>query len=147
MKRAASLLFLSLFGLSHAESSALEALSLRHGRTGKVGVQETFAVATNSAEYAALWEKPFYPEAVPDRPPINFSTNVVVGMVLATASDGCTSVTFAGAQVVEQKLVVQYKLFKHRANEVCTTSFSTAFHFVSIPRVSLPIVFQEQAHE
>jgi len=146
MKRAAWAPVLLLSALVQAQPAPLEMQSLRRGSTGKVGVSEVFAVARSQPELAALWRVPFDSDG-PNQPSINFDSTIVVGAVLASHPDGCTSVTVTDAQVVGRRVVVRFKRFKHRADEICTLAFTTAYHFVSVPKSDFPVFFEEQVSE
>ena len=146
MHRSTPALVLLLCALVQAQPAPLEMQSLRRGTTGKVGVNEVFAVARSKPELAALWGVPFDSYG-PSQPSIDFESALVVGAVLATSSGGCTSVTITGAQVDGQRIVVRFKRFKHRADEICTSAFTTAYHFVRVPKSDLPVSFEEQVGE
>ncbi len=146
MRHSTSALLLLLCTWAQAQPTALPVQTLLRGSTGKVGVNEKFGVARNTAELAALWGRPF-DAGGPIPPRVNFDTTLVVGAVLATWPDGCTSVTITGAEELDRHIVVRYKRFKHRSDEICTLAFKTVYHFVSIPKTHLPIAFKEQVDE
>ena len=79
-------------------------------------------------------------------PAVNLSRSMVVGIVLATHSDGCTGVTITGASLLENQILVRYRERRRREDviEGCTLLFTTGFDFVTVPRSELPVVFREE---
>jgi hypothetical protein len=132
-------------GPVHAESPPLKLTSIRQGTTSQVGVRETFPVAKNPVKFKTLWGMPFG-DSTPRPPPpeVDFEHQMVVAAVLASNAGGCSSVNIDSVQVEDDLLVVHYRPRKRRSDEICVNAVVTAFHFVSVPVVDLPVVFREQ---
>jgi hypothetical protein len=79
-------------------------------------------------------------------PQVDLGKFMVVGIVLASHSNGCTGVTITRAEIVEKQLLIGYHERKMREGvvEACTLSFATAFHFVAVPASALPVRFEAE---
>jgi hypothetical protein len=109
-----------------------------------------FLVARTPAEWEGAWKLPFIDQhgeparPIQPLPAVDFQRSMIVGIILPTASDGCTSVTISRAILSNEQVEVKYREGKPRPNAVCTQSFATAYHFVKVTTSVLPVVFYEE---
>jgi len=78
-------------------------------------------------------------------PQVDLARNMVVGIVLATHSNGCTGVRITSASILDTQIVVRYRERRLRTDvvEACPSTFTTGFDFEAIPANDLPVVFSE----
>jgi len=140
--------FVGLFcSVAIAGGLSLPVRSVEKASTGVVRVHSEFVVAKTSSEWLAAWRLPRTTQggevlgagSTPQM--VDFSTTMIVGVVLSSSSDGCTDVTIRSASVEATRIVINYEGWSHRSGEVCTAAFKTPYHFVAIPRSGLPVVF------
>jgi hypothetical protein len=148
----ALLLPVAACGYAYAQPGAeLPLQSISRGVSPAIRSSVVFVVARNSEQWAAGWQLPFtdssgnVTQASRPLPAIDFQTSMVVGAVLASSSHGCTGVNIVRASVAEQQIVVLYRQRpKPRDNEICTASFTTAYHFAVVAASHLPVTFAEE---
>ena len=74
-------------------------------------------------------------------PSVEFSKNMVVGVILGTRPDSCYSVRIGKIFRVDEKIVVEYSEFGSGGGGFCTFGFTSPSHFVSVPYHSGPVEF------
>ena len=64
-------------------------------------------------------------------PSVDLTRSMVLGIVLATHSNGCTGVTISSAAIKDGQLIVRYRERKMRTDvvEACAAAFMTGFDF------------------
>ncbi|HET7795264.1 MAG TPA: DUF4087 domain-containing protein [Rhizobacter sp.] len=93
-----------------------------------------------------LWSDPSGQAAQPPMPlpVVDFRRSMLLGVVLASNPTGCAGVSITGLQLRPGQLVVRYQEKRRQRGEACTSAYPTAYHFVSTPRSSLPVVFEHE---
>ena len=139
---------------AHSESPKPMAFQpLRQGRTSAIRASNVFVAARSASEWEAAWRLPWtdqqgnVPASVEAAPKIQFGREMVVGVVAHAAGDSCTSVEIVRVMQSSRKIVVNYKGYRHRPDEVCLTSFFSPFVFVALPSDEREVVFEEMAGE
>ena len=139
-----------------ADDAFLPRTTIVKGLTGALSDSAQFVIARNREEWSAAWRIPAINangEIIREGwlhqplPSVDFERAMVVGVVLATHSNGCTGVTITAARLEGEKVIVGYSELPPvnqpgSSRAICPATFTTAFHFVSIPRTDKSVVFE-----
>ncbi len=76
--------------------------------------------------------------------PIDFSREMVIGVVLSTAPSGCTGVSVVRVHVEGKDLIATYRVQTFPSDVMCTAALTTAFDVVTVPKSAMPVKFELQ---
>ena len=124
-------------------------LTLMQGWTGTLRSKTDFVVARTRSEWEAAWQLPNTDQygnrwgevSVP--PAVDFSKDMVLGIVSLASPSGCAAVTVTSVRQARDHLEVEYSGFHHHPDEVCTAAFFAPYVFVAVPSTSGEIRFVE----
>ena len=117
--------------------------------TGALRDKTDLVVARTQDEWLAAWRLPYTDQhgaisGVPGQAPtVDFTRNMVVGVVRPSASNSCTSVTITGVVQQKSQLEVAYQLHRPSSGEACLDAFFAPYDFVVVPLSKLTVSFTE----
>jgi hypothetical protein len=138
---AASILLVASSALLAEPPGNLPIEQIRKGVSFTIRSPAQFVVARTPEQWAAAWRllqtdsegnitQPGWLERYP-LPSVDLTRSMVLGIVLATHSNGCTGVTISSAAIKDGQLIVRYRERKMRTDvvEACAAAFMTGFDF------------------
>jgi len=142
-------LLLAMSGCSSGplQPTTIDFQPLRQGVTAGPRTTTDFVVARTQSEWESAWRLPISDQAywvgAPKPPVVEFSKNMVLGIVLPSWPNGCTKVTITSVRKIDGHLNVEYSGYHHRADEVCIASLRAPYVFVTVPFANGDVRFVE----
>ena len=104
-------------------------------------------VLRTSGEWEAAWNGAeatrFFADGTPDRPPlpaVDFSRQMVVGLVAGTGPNGCSGLALEPPVEAPGELTIRYTIFTG-AGMICTASTVPLVAFAAVAQSGKPVVF------
>lgn len=128
-------------------SSTLEPVELSTSRIAAfwptTNMQETYVIRSDG-EWLVAWQKhepPTYPKT--DRPQIDFSKNMVVGLSLGSGSNGCYRLSIQRVVEEEEEVRVEYIHSMAQAGSICTQAIVALTDFVVVNKSEKRVTFSQ----
>ena len=97
-------------------------------------------IVKTPAEFAALWKSHAADRRMPD---VDFTTNMVVGIVLGSRPTAGYGAEIVSALPESGVLVVKYRETRPSPDLIAAQMLTSPFHLVSVPKLDGPVRFEK----